>query len=112
MFYLYNFALTNLLLMGKVYLQNPDLSYLGLKSESAFYQLGASALIEHAILNGEGTLADSGALAIDTGKFTGRSPKDRYVVCDAVTADTVWWGDVNFKFDEQQFDQLYKKTIS
>lgn len=98
--------------MGKVYLQNPDLSYLGLRSESVFYQLGASALIEHAILNGEGTLADSGALAIDTGKFTGRSPKDRYVVDDAVTSDTVWWGDVNFKFDPRQFDQLYKKAIN
>jgi len=47
----------------------------------------------------------------DTGKFTGRSPKDRFIVKDAKTADSVWWGDINIPFDPQQFDQLHAKMV-
>ncbi|HAS59944.1 MAG TPA: phosphoenolpyruvate carboxykinase (ATP), partial [Algoriphagus sp.] len=51
----------------------------------------------------------TGALMADTGKFTGRSPKDRYVVKDAQTEDAVWWGDINIPFDEEKFDRLLEK---
>lgn len=98
--------------MSNVYLQTPDLGYLNLNSENAYYQLQVPELIEKAILNDEGTLTDTGALAIDTGKFTGRSPKDRFIVCDSVTADAVWWGDINIKFTEENFDRLYLKVTS
>ena len=58
-----------------------DLTYLNLKQEkSVYYQLCPAALIEQAILNGEGKLADSGAFAADTGEFTGRAPKDKFIV--------------------------------
>ncbi len=75
------------------------------------YQLSIPELVEEALKNGEGTLADSGALAIDTGKFKGRSPKDRFIVADSVTNDAVWWGDINIKISEAQFDVIYQKMM-
>jgi len=57
----------------------PDLKYLKIDyTGSVFYQLPVSELVEHALANQEGRLSDTGALAADTGKFTGRSPKDRF----------------------------------
>ena len=47
-----------------------------------FWNLTPSELIEDTILTGQGMLTDTGAIAIETGEFTGRSPKDRFVVCD------------------------------
>lgn len=88
-----------------------DLSYLNLKPKTVKYQLTVAQLVEEALKNGEGTLADSGALAIDTGKFTGRSPKDRFVVADTLTEDTVWWGDINIKISQEHFEGLYQKML-
>jgi phosphoenolpyruvate carboxykinase (ATP) len=99
-------------IMREVKLTTPDLSYLGLGTGLVKYQLSVPELIEEALVNGEGKLADSGALAIDTGKFTGRSPKDRYIVADAATEDDVWWGDVNIKISPEQFEVLYNKVTS
>lgn len=96
--------------MSHIILQQPDLSYLNLSSETIKYQLSVADLVQEALNNGEGTLADSGALAIDTGKFTGRSPKDRFIVYDEVTADAVWWGDINIKFKPEHFDALFDKV--
>lgn len=96
--------------MSKVILQKPDLSYLNLSSVDAFYQLEVPELVEEALKNGEGTLTDNGALAIDTGEFTGRSPKDRYIVCDEITTDTVWWSEINIKISEKNYDALYHKV--
>nr|WP_199159140.1 phosphoenolpyruvate carboxykinase (ATP) [Pedobacter sp. ASV2] len=94
-------------------LQTPDLNYLNLgKNVAVHYQLSPAELIEEALVNKEGSLASSGALAIDTGKFTGRSPKDRFVVCDDVTENTVWWGDVNIKITPANFDQLFSKITN
>ena len=78
----------------------------------AHLNLTPAELVRHAIINGEGTLNDSGALMADTGEFTGRSPKDKFTVCDAKTENTVWWGDVNFKFDASKFDTLLEKVIN
>jgi phosphoenolpyruvate carboxykinase (ATP) len=74
--------------------------------------LTPAALIEHALCNGEGHLTDTGALMADTGKFTGRSPKDRFVVKDANTEDSVWWGDINIPFAPDKFDQLHQKMVA
>jgi len=99
--------------MSKKKLQAPDLSYLNLGNHAAVrYQLTATQLIDEALLNKEGTLASSGALAVDTGKFTGRSPKDKFIVCDEITADTVWWGDINIKIDPVKFDGLFNKITT
>ncbi|WP_460501004.1 phosphoenolpyruvate carboxykinase (ATP) [Hymenobacter agri] len=74
--------------------------------------LTPAELVEHALRNGEGHLTDTGALMADTGKFTGRSPKDRFVVKDANTEDSVWWGDINIPFDADKFDQLHQKMVA
>lgn len=73
------------------------------------YHLTPAELIEKALCSGEGNLADNGALAADTGTFTGRSPKDRFIVKDELTEDSVWWGDINIPFEPQKFDGLFAK---
>lgn len=98
--------------MSNINVQQPDLSYLNLSAKAIKYQLSVSELVDEALKNGEGTLADSGALVVDTGKFTGRSPKDRFIVCDSVTESTVWWGDVNIKFSPAHFDALFEKITA
>ena len=91
--------------------KNADLSAsIGLKNlGNQFWNLTPAELVEDTIISGQGVLTDTGAIAIETGEFTGRSPKDRYVVFDSVTENTVWWGDVNIKFSEEKFDALYNR---
>lgn len=76
-----------------------------------FWNLETAELVELAIANGEGRLTDSGALMVETGEFTGRSPKDRFIVMEESTRDTVWWGDINIPFAEEKFDKLYGKIL-
>ncbi|TAF30645.1 MAG: phosphoenolpyruvate carboxykinase (ATP) [Cytophagales bacterium] len=80
-------------------------------AEKVFWNLKPAELVEIAVRNGEGTLTDTGALMCDTGKFTGRSPKDRFVVKDSKTENTVWWGSVNIPMSTEHFDKLYQKMI-
>ena len=77
-----------------------------------FWNLSPSELIEDCIITGDGMLTDTGALAIDTGEFTGRSPKDRFIVRDEMTEKAVWWGDVNIGFSSEKFDALYTRMKS
>lgn len=97
-------------LFGK-YGSNADLDKsIGLKNlGNQFWNYTPAELVEETILNGQGVLTDTGALAIETGEFTGRSPKDRFVVFDAKTENSVWWGDINIKFSEEKFDALYNR---
>lgn len=93
--------------------KSADLSQLGLKHlANVFWNLSPAELVEDTILLGEGNLTDTGAIAIETGEFTGRSPKDRFVVCDAKTESSVWWGDINIKFSEEQFEKLYNRVAA
>lgn len=93
--------------------KNATVADLGLKHvAAAYWNLTPAELVEEAVNRGEGTLVDTGALAADTGEFTGRSPKDRFVVCDETTEDSVWWGDVNIKFDSAKFDKLYDRVCA
>ena len=90
--------------------KNADLKKIGLSNAGDIYwNLEPSELGEHCILNDEGVLASSGALAIETGEFTGRSPKDKFCVKDSKTENTVWWGDVNYPFTPEAFDKLQEK---
>ena len=86
---------------------------LGLKNvAAAWWNMTPAELVEETIMRGEGELTDTGALAIDTGEFTGRSPKDKFIVLDDVTKDTIWWGDINIKFDAEKFDRLYSRVAA
>lgn len=76
---------------------------------NVYWNLSPAELVEDTILTGEGVLTDTGAIAIETGEFTGRSPQDRFIVCDQNTENTVWWGDINKKFDPDKFDALYNR---
>ena len=78
----------------------------------AHLNLPPAALVEQALRRGEGVLTDTGALMADTGAFTGRSPKDRFIVRDATTNDAVWWGDINIPFDADKFGKLHQKMVA
>lgn len=80
--------------------------------EDAYWNLTPAELVEETIIRGEGVLTDKGALAVDTGKFTGRSPKDKFIVHDSTTEKSIWWGDINIKFDPDKFDRLYEKVCA
>lgn len=89
------------------------LDELGLSNaKGVMWNLQPAELIAEAVKNGEGVLANNGALMVDTGKFTGRSPKDRFIVKDEFTEDKVWWGDINKPFDADKFDVLFNKMIA
>ena len=83
-----------------------------IKSANAHYQLSPEELHDLTIDKGQGVEASSGALAVNTGEFTGRSPKDRFIVMDEVTRDEVWWGDINIPFDAAKFDALYSRVMN
>ncbi len=82
------------------------------KAATAHIQLSVEQLIEKALLNKEGQITDNGAFAANTGEFTGRSPKDKFVVEDDQTKEVVWWGDVNNKIESHKFESLLTKVIN
>lgn len=84
----------------------------GIKNAKVHYQLPAAALHKETLEKGMGKEASSGALAVNTGEFTGRSPKDRFIVKDAITRDKVWWGNINIPFPADRFDALYNKVTN
>ena len=78
---------------------------------SVHYNLLEPALIEAALRNDEGTLGQGGTFLVTTGKYTGRSPKDKHVVRTAATEDTVWW-DNNAAMAPDAFDRLYDDMLA
>src|SRR6185369_1979525 len=68
-------------------------------------------LYEDAIRAGEGMIAADGPLVVRTGKHTGRSPKDKFVVREPSSADKVWWGEVNQPISEEHYDRLRARLV-
>lgn len=85
---------------------------LGITEGKAHWNLSPEQLSIIAIDAGHARMTSSGAVAVDTGGFTGRSPKDKFTVKDAITKDTVWWNTFNIPFAPGKFDQLYKKVLN
>ena len=78
----------------------------GIKNATIHYQLSPAELQAKAIALGMGRETANGTLAINTGKYTGRSPQDRFLVLDDYTKDRVWWGDTNKGISPGNFDFL------
>ncbi len=81
-------------------------------TQKVHYQLSPDQLTQQAVQLGQGVLNDTGALLINTGKFTGRSPKDKFTVKDALTENTVHWNDFNIPFEESNFFRLKEKMLA
>jgi len=80
--------------------------------KQCFWNLSPEELVEETIKRGQGVLANTGALAVKTGKFTGRSPKDRFIVRDELTEKTVDWNPINVGVSPEVFDNLYQKITA
>src|ERR671910_539599 len=76
-----------------------------------FWNLTTAPLIEHAVQRREGLLAKEGPLVVKTGKHTGRSAQDRFIVRSATTDSTVWWGKTNKPMDPDAFDRLHEDFL-
>lgn len=74
-----------------------------------YHNLVIAELVEHALTRSEGHLSKSGALIVHTGKYTGRSPQDKFTVRDAETEKSVWWGTANQAMTTQQGNHLFNK---
>ena len=90
-----------------------ELEKYGILNSSINYQLTPQELTDKMVEIGQGEITSSGAVNILTGEFTGRSPKDRFIVKDEISEETVWWdGNINIPFDSDKFDTLYDKVVA
>lgn len=88
-----------------------DLKSIGITTEKIHYQLSPAELTSQSVARGEGVLNDTGALLINTWKFTGRSPQDKFTVKDAITENSVHWNNFNIPMEEKYFFQLKEKML-
>ena len=89
------------------------LEKLGIINPSAVYRnLPVATLVERAVARGEGKISETGALCVETGKYTGRSPNDKFIVKDEVTADEIDWGKVNMPITREHFWKIYDRAVA
>jgi phosphoenolpyruvate carboxykinase (ATP) len=88
-----------------------SLHYLGIKNSIIRYQLIPDELHDQTIQKGQGVETSLGAITVNTGEFTGRSPLDRFIVKDEITENEVWWSNINIPFSSENFDKLYDKVV-
>ena len=94
-------------------MSNLTAAELGLKSVGkVFHNLSYDELFEHEVKNQEGKLSANGTMMVDTGKFTGRSPKDKYFVKQDPSRQNIAWGTINQRISVDFFDELYNKVIN
>jgi len=90
-----------------------DLSAHGIvNSGSVHWNLGAEPLYENTIANGLGTITAGGALRVETGKFTGRSPNDKFIVDEPSSTGDIWWGSVNRPTTLEIYERLKAKILA
>src|SRR5210317_2036885 len=88
------------------------LSSLSIGPKTLFSNLDPDTLEQHSLSKNMAVRTAHGAIALNTGKFTGRSPEDRFIVKDALTENAVWWGPINKPFDAVAFQKLKKKVCA
>lgn len=89
------------------------LEHHGLRNiRAAYWNLGVASLVEHAIKREEGILASGGALVVRTGKYTGRSPHDKFIVHDPEMEERINWGPVNQSIAPDRFDALLQRVLA
>ena len=88
-----------------------NLDYLGIHLDGKIHRnLSMERLVEEGLLNRETHIAMNGASMVDTGVYTGRSPKDKYFVEEDTSKDNIWWGEVNQKIDVSIFNELFQSV--
>ena len=89
------------------------LEKLGIINASAVYRnLTPAQLTEHALRRGEGTLSNTGALVVKTGKYTGRSANDKFIVDTPAVHDEIAWGKVNRPIEKEKYEAIKAKVIA
>ncbi len=86
-----------------------QLEKFGIKPSKVHRNLSVPELVDGAVKKNEGIVTSTGSLSVKTGKYTGRSPDDRFIVYDDKTHDTVDWGDINHQFPVGKFDKIFEK---
>ena len=89
-----------------------ELEKYGLNDNIVHYNLDSEELQSITVEKGMGKETSNGTLAVNTGKFTGRSPQDRFLVKDDYTKDRVWWGNINKPISSENFDYLYDEMVN
>ena len=87
-----------------------QLSSIGILNSNIKFNLSSKQLSEISVNKKQAILTSTNAISINTGKFTGRSPEDRFIVEDENTKDHIWWGDINKPFKSEKFDLLQQKV--
>lgn len=90
-----------------------NLNTLGINNPNAqvFHNLSYEEIFEHEVKNEEGEVASNGSFTVDTGIFTGRSPKDKWFVKKSPSEDNLWWGSINQPITQDVFDDLYSLGV-
>jgi phosphoenolpyruvate carboxykinase (ATP) len=79
--------------------------------DATYRNLSTAELYEHAVRNGEGLISAHGSLVVRTGKHTGRSPSDKFVVDEPSSREKVWWGPINQPLSEEHYDRLRSRLM-
>jgi len=87
------------------------LSHLNIKNANYIRNASVDILIDNAVKLNEGVIGHNGALMVDTGEFSGRIPKDKFIVEEDFSSNNIWWGDINQPISEKNFNHLYNKVI-
>ena len=82
-----------------------------IKNQDFKRNLHIDDLIKDAVENKEGVIGLNGALMVDTGEFSGRIPNDKFIVDEDSSNEDIWWGEVNQKLSQNNFDYLLKKVL-